>query len=167
MRVCQPGPVAFQRANVLGGRRNEMETRALPVFGRPRGLSICFAAASPKSFGKTSRAGRARLNVSFLQAGFSRSVFSGLGLRFIPFHLAFVGFAQADDVYLACARSEHQCVQPLSDESRRLKPWFAVGFATVLDDERAGPLEFCRLLERDTTFSDVFLVLAGSWLMFT
>jgi hypothetical protein len=90
-----------------------------------------------------------------------------LGLRFIPFHLASVGFAQADDVYLACARSEHQCVQPLSDESRRLKPWFAVVFATVLDDERTRPLEFCRLLERDTTFSDVFLVLAGSWLMFT
>ena len=97
IRVCQPEPVAFQRASVLGGKRSEIRMRALPVFGRPRGFSICFAVASPKSFGKTSRAGRARLKVSFFQTGLSRLVFSGLGLRFIPFYLTSIGFAQADN----------------------------------------------------------------------
>lgn len=36
MRVCQPGPVAFQRARVSGGKRKEISVRALPLFGRPR-----------------------------------------------------------------------------------------------------------------------------------
>ena len=35
IRVCQPGPVAFQRANVSGGKRIEIDVRALPDFGRP------------------------------------------------------------------------------------------------------------------------------------
>src|SRR5580692_1426690 len=38
MRVCQPGPVALHRNNVSGGSRREMDLRALPVFGRPRGF---------------------------------------------------------------------------------------------------------------------------------
>jgi hypothetical protein len=89
IRVCQPGPVAFQRANVSGGRRNDIDIRALPDFGRPRGFSISAAAAAPKISGKTFCALRARAKVSFVHAGLSRLVFSGLRFRFIPFHLAF------------------------------------------------------------------------------
>ena len=36
IRVCQPGPVAFQRANVSGGNRIEIDVRALPDFGDRR-----------------------------------------------------------------------------------------------------------------------------------
>jgi hypothetical protein len=43
IRVCQPGPVAFQRANVSGGNRREIDVRALPNFGRPRGFNILAA----------------------------------------------------------------------------------------------------------------------------
>jgi len=32
IRVCQPGPVAFQRANVSGSNRIEIDVRALPDF---------------------------------------------------------------------------------------------------------------------------------------
>jgi hypothetical protein len=65
--------------------------RALPDFGRPRGFNILAADAAPKISGSTSRALRARAKVSFVHAGFSRSAFWGLGLRFISFHFAFVG----------------------------------------------------------------------------
>jgi hypothetical protein len=100
IRVCQPGPVAFQRANVSGGNRIEIDVRALPDFGRPRGFNILAVDAAPKISGNTSRALRARAKVSFVHAGFSRSAFWGLGLRFISFHLAFVGLAQTDHMRL-------------------------------------------------------------------
>ena len=35
IRVCQPRPVAFHRANVSGGKRIEIDVRALLDFGRP------------------------------------------------------------------------------------------------------------------------------------
>ena len=78
------------------GNRIEIDVRALPDFGRPRGFNILAADAAPKISGNTSRALRARAKVSFVHAGFSRSAFSGLGLRFLSFHLAFVGLAQTD-----------------------------------------------------------------------
>jgi len=81
IRVCQPGPVAFQRANVSGGNRREINVRALPDFGLPRGFNILAAVPAAKIPGNTSRAMRARAKVSFVHAGFSRSAFWG-DLRF-------------------------------------------------------------------------------------
>jgi hypothetical protein len=109
--------VAFQRANVSGGKRREIDVRALPDFGRPRGFSILAAVAAPKISGNTSRALRARAKVSFVQAGFSRSTFPGLGLRFISFHLAFVGLAQADHMRPLGARREYHHMQSASDKA--------------------------------------------------
>jgi len=80
--VCQPGPVAFQRARISGGSRNEIEVRAAPVFGRPRGRSICLAIAFPKIFGSTSLAGRARRKSASVQTGLSGSVLAALFLGF-------------------------------------------------------------------------------------
>jgi len=117
IRVCQPGPVAFQRANVSGGNRIEIDVRALPDFGRPRGFNILAADAAPKISGNTSRALRARAKVSFVHAGFSRSAFWGLGLRFISFHLAFVGLAQTDHMRLVGARRENHHMQSISDQT--------------------------------------------------
>src|SRR6204780_4612318 len=73
IRVCPPGRVAFQRANVSGGNRIEIDVRALPDFGRPRGFNILAADAAPKISGNTSRALRAGAKVSFVHAAFSRS----------------------------------------------------------------------------------------------
>ena len=41
MRVCHPGPEAFQRAIVSGGSRNDRSLRALGNFGRPLRTSFC------------------------------------------------------------------------------------------------------------------------------
>jgi hypothetical protein len=71
IRVCQPGPLTFQRANVSGGNRREVDVLALPDFGRPRGFNILAAVSAPKISGNTSRALRARSTVSFAHAGFS------------------------------------------------------------------------------------------------
>src|SRR5579883_2145326 len=107
IRVCHPGPVAFHRARVSGGRRKEMEVRALPDLGRPRGFNIFVAAGLPKISGRTSRALRARRNVALVHTGFSRSALSELRVRFISFHLALVRFAKTDDVSPATARGKH------------------------------------------------------------
>src|SRR5258708_32553755 len=96
MRVCQPGPVAFQRANVSGGNRIEIDVRALPDFGRPRGFNILTADAAPKISGNTSRAFRARANVSFVYTGFSRPAYWRYGLRFVSFSSPFVCVVLAD-----------------------------------------------------------------------
>jgi hypothetical protein len=71
IRVCHPGPVALQRANVSGGNRREVDVLALPDFGRPRGFNILATVPAAKISGYTSRAFRARSTVSFIHAGFS------------------------------------------------------------------------------------------------
>jgi hypothetical protein len=48
--------VALQRANVSGGNRREINVRALPDFGLPRGFNILAAAPAAKTSGITSRA---------------------------------------------------------------------------------------------------------------
>src|ERR1700722_20896414 len=112
MRVCHPGPVAFQRANVSGGSRRDIEVRAWPVFGLPRGLSSLAEVAALNNSGRTSRALRAREKLSFVQTGLSRSARSGLRLRFISLHLAVVCFPKANDMHFVLPRSKHQHVQP-------------------------------------------------------
>ncbi len=136
-----------------------MAMRALPLLGRPRGRSILSAAASPKSSGKTSRAGRARRNVSLLQAGLSRPVRSGLRLRLILLYLTSVGFTQADYMHQTCPWCEHQHVEPIVDVAERLVPRLAVLSAIVFNDQGGRPLKFARKLERDAAGGDVLLVL--------
>src|SRR5688572_21106052 len=46
MRVCQPGPVAFQRSMTSTGRRNVRSLRALPEIGRPRFFTTIRASIS-------------------------------------------------------------------------------------------------------------------------
>jgi hypothetical protein len=129
IRVCQPGPVAFQRANVSGGNRREIDVRALPDFGRPRGFDILAAVPAPKICGNTSCALRARAKVSFVHTGFSRSAFWGLGLRFISFDLAFVGLAQTNHMrFVGTRREYHQYVidfrsDPMSEIAVRRNPF--------------------------------------------
>jgi len=130
IRVCQPGPVAFQRANVSGGNRSEINVRALPDFGLPRGFNI-LAVPAAKISGNTSRALRARAKVSFVHSGFSRSAFRGLGLRFISFALSFIGPAQADQMHLVGARREYHHMQPILDQTQRLKPAFTVVLSKI------------------------------------
>ena len=78
MRVCQPGPVAFQRASVSGGSRRLIAIFESEDFGRPRGLSIAAAVRAPKILGKTSLAGRAFAIIAAVHSGFSRPAFLGL-----------------------------------------------------------------------------------------
>jgi len=161
IRVCHPGPVAFHRANVSGGMRKEINVRALPVFGRPRGFSILAAAAFPNSSGSTTCALRARVKVSFVQTGFSRPAFSELGLRFIPLHLTSICLAKTYDMGLAGARCEHQHVEPRPDPTQRLKAPLAVVPSCVFNNQCTVPIEFERLLERNPAYSDVPLTLGG------
>ena len=162
MRVCQPGPLAFQRASVRGAMRRLMETFASGDFGRPRGFNNRAAASLPTSFGSTSAAGRARLKSAAVHSGFSSPINSGLSLRsFIMPYLSVVGLTQTDDMNALSAGREHQHVQPVIDEAERLKTPLTVVPAHVLIDQGVAPLELHRPRERKSTQGDIPPVLGG------
>jgi hypothetical protein len=60
-----------------------MAVRALPDFGRPRGLSIFLATLEPKILGNAACPGRALETVRSVHSGLSGVGRLGLGLRFI------------------------------------------------------------------------------------
>jgi len=60
MRVCQPGPPSLKARTTSASRRTFRCSLGAADRGRPRGLSISAAIASPTMAGKTSCAGRAR-----------------------------------------------------------------------------------------------------------
>src|SRR3989304_5222815 len=126
IRVCQPGPVAFQRASVSGDSLRLMATFDSGDFGRPRGLSMAAAVRAPKISGRTSRAGRALASIAVVHSGLSRLVFSGLGRFFIPFHLAFVGFTQTDDPRFAVAGGEHHAMPGVLNEAKHAIAPFSI-----------------------------------------
>ena len=78
IRVCQAVPLAFPRVSTSGGTRRLIATLECGDFGWPRGLSISAAVFSPNNFGRTWRAGRARLKSTAVHSGFS------LIVRFYP-----------------------------------------------------------------------------------
>ena len=161
IRVCHPGPVAFQRAKVSGGRRIEIDVRATPVFGRPRGLSIRLATGAPKISGRISVADFAFANVVFVHSGFSRALRSLVVLRFIKSDLTPVCFAKTDYMDQACTGREDQCVQPTHDQAQRLESTFSVILTDVFDHKRAVPLKILNEFEREAPLGDVPFVLSG------
>lgn len=141
MRVCQPGPVAFQRARVSGGSRRLIAIFESEDFGLPRGFSMAAAARAPKILGKTSLAGRAFPIIAAVHSGLTRLVFFGLDCFFIPIHLAFICFAQTDHSRLAIARSEYHAVQPVLKKAKHAVTPFAVVFAFICPDQGRRPVE--------------------------
>ena len=125
MRVCQPGPVAFQRAKVSGGSRRLIAIFESEDFGLPRGFSIAAAARAPKILGKTTLAGRAFPIIAAVHSGLTRLVFFGLDCFSIPIHLAFICFARTDHSGLAIARSEYHAVQPVLNKVKHAVTPFA------------------------------------------
>jgi hypothetical protein len=156
MRVCQPGPLAFQRASVSGGSRRLMATFASGDLGRPRGFNSRAAAALPMSPGSTLAAGRARRKSATVHSGFSSSINSGLGLRFfITSSLSVIGLARTDDVKCVSSQSEHQHVQPGIDTAQRMKALFTVIPARIFQNQGAVPVGIRRTRERQTTQDDI------------
>ena len=167
MRVCQPGPLAFQRASVSGAIRRLMATLAFGDFGRPRGFSRRAAAFLPTILGSTSAAGRARLKSAAVHSGFSSSINSGLGLRFIASYLSGVGSAQTDDVDLAGAEREYQHVQPVVNKAQRLETLFSVIPARVFHNQGAGPVKIAARANDRPRRATFRASLAGSKLIST
>jgi hypothetical protein len=161
MRVCQPAPVAFQRASVSGGSRIEIAVRALPDFGRPRGLSIVLAMLAPRISGNTSAAGRALEKVAFVHSGFSWIFRLVLGLRFIAFGLAWIGFSQADYVDIAGTWREHKGIEAPFDNAKRLKAVLSVVLAEIFNHKRRVPLELLHQIERNSALRNISFVLGG------
>jgi len=137
-----------------------MDVRAWPVFGRPRAFSICFALVAPKISGNTSCAGRALAKVAFVHSGFSRAFRFWSDFRFIMFHLASIGFSQADHVHPTRARREDQRVQTPGNEAERLKALLSLFPTEVLNDKRRVPLELRRRCKRNAALSDISFVLS-------
>lgn len=117
-----------------------MDVRALPVLGRPRGLSIFAAACLPKISGKTSRALRAREKVSYVQTGLSRSARAGLRLRFIPLTSRLLALRRL----IMCVFRD----RGVNTKTRSRSP-------RVCNDQRAVPFKFKRLRKRDPSRCNV------------
>lgn len=141
MRVCHPGPVAFQRASVSGGNLRLIATFASGDFGRPRGLSMAAATRAPKIFGSTSFAGRAFAIMSAVHSGFLRTVFVVLDCVFISFHLAFVRLAQTDDPGLALSWRKNHAMQPFPDKAQYTVAPFSIVHSPVFPDKGCRPVE--------------------------
>jgi hypothetical protein len=118
IRVCQPGPVAFQRASVSGDNLMLIATFDSGDFGRPRGLSMVAAVRVAKIFGKTSFAGRALAIISICHSGLSRLVFSRLDRFFISLQLLLVSFTQTDDLRFSLAACEQHAMQVILHKAR-------------------------------------------------
>ena len=159
MRVCQPAPVAFQRASVSGGSRIEIAVRAFPDFGRPRGFSIALAMLAPRISGNTSAAGRALEKVALVHSGFSWIFGLVLGLRFIAFHLAWIGFSQADYVDFVGTGREHQRIQAPLDQAERLKAVLSVVLAEIFNYKCRVPLKLFHQIERNSALGNISFVL--------
>src|SRR5450432_1035321 len=151
IRVCQPVPLAFQRARVSGSIRRLIATFALATTSRPRNFAR-------KSAGKAeSRWERAKSRS--VQDGFSASVNSGLDRFFILFYLTFIGFAETDDADTSRRFTEHQHMQTITNVTKCLDALHWV-FATIIRAEQCGlKVESQRQLERKAAFGNIALVL--------
>lgn len=155
VRVCHPGPVAFQRAKASVGRRIEIDVRAVPDFGRPRGFNSRLAAGAPNSSGRTSLAGFAFANVAFVHPGFSTPFRDLVVLRFKVPDLAPTCPAKTDHLNAHSPRSRNQCVQSAIDQPQRLESPLTAVFTGVLDHKRAVPLKLLDQIERQTAIGNV------------
>lgn len=143
-----------------GGRRIEIDVRAVPDFGRPRGFSSRLAAGAPNNSGRTSLAGFAFANVALFHSGFS-AIFRALTvLRFIESDLTSICLAETDHVNAPCTRSEHQCVQSARDHAQCLQSSLAVVPTDVFDHKRTVPFKLLDQLERQAALGYVPLVLS-------
>lgn len=161
MRVCQPGPVAFQRASVSGDSLRLIATFDSGDRGRPRGLSIAAAVRVPKIFGRTSRAGRALASIALVHSGLSWLVFSGLDRFFISLHLTFIGFAQTDDPRLPTAGRKHHAMETVLDEAKYTVAPFSIVPAVVFPNQSRSPVEMLREVQRQAALRNIAIVLGG------
>jgi hypothetical protein len=131
----------FQRANVSGGRRIEIDVRAAPDFGRPRGLSNRLAAGAPKTSGRTALAGFTFANVACVHSGLS-AIFRALAvLRFMKSDLSPICLTETDHMNAPGTRCKHYYVQSVRDQAQRLVPPLTVVSTVVFDDKRAVPFK--------------------------
>jgi hypothetical protein len=155
MRVCQPGPVAFQRASVSGDNLRLIATFDSGDLGRPRGLSMVAAVRAPKIFGRTSFAGWALAIISMVHSGLSRLVVSGLDRFFISLHLSFVSSTQTDDPRFSLAGCEHHAMQAILNKAKHAVAPFSIVFARVFPDQGCRPVEVLGKAQRETALCNI------------
>lgn len=151
MRVCQPGPDAFQRASVSGDNLRLIATLDPADLGRPRGLSMAAAVRAPKILGSASLAGRDSTIISVVHSGLTRCVFSDLGRFFISLYLSLVRFTQTDDPRLALARREHHAMQATSNIAEYTITRLSIVFASIFPDQSCRPIQKFRKVQGETT----------------
>src|SRR5712691_4791809 len=108
MRVCQPGPVAFQRAMTSAGSRSEMSFLGLSERGRPPFLTLARASMSDVSCGSS----RYSLALTTFASTRARSDFK---VRREAFLFAAIGFPHAENVATRTPRDvtthDHACLE--------------------------------------------------------
>src|SRR5450631_566125 len=131
IRVCQPGPV-FRNASTTSASILSL----IASFGRSmRGRPPLFLNCDRMLSGRTSLAGHARSNISFVHSGLSScKAGSNFGLEVMAFNLLSVRPAKADGAHLVASKRENEAVRRAVNIAERKVADFAVIQAIVGDD---------------------------------
>ncbi len=135
MRVCQPGPVARQRAITSAGSRRLISWRGFAERGRPPRLTTAQASISSVSSGSSSYSAslttcastRAKLEPKVRREG---------GL------LTIVGLSHAEDVANRATRGVADNYEPASKQTEAQDSAFTILLARVLDLDRQAREDF-------------------------
>jgi hypothetical protein len=145
MRVCHPGPVAFQRAITSAGSRSEMSFLGFKERGRPPFLTLARASISEVSWG-SSRYSRAPTTCASIRAR------SDLKVRREAFFFTVIGFSHAENVASRAAPDVPNYDQASLEMSVTDDPRFAIVFACVLDLNRNACEHRIGVAEIETSF---------------
>jgi hypothetical protein len=126
MRVCQPGPVARQRATTSGGRRKLMSCRGLADRGRPPLLTTARASMLSVSSGSF------RYSDGLMTCASTRAR-SEPKVRREAVLLTVVGLSHAEDVANRATRGVADDYEPASEQTEAEDSAFTVVFAHVFD----------------------------------
>src|SRR3569833_231423 len=154
IRVCQPGPLAFQRSSTTGATLRLMATLEWGDLGRPRGFSNFSASFSPNNSGNSSRAGRARANSPFFHSGFSSLIFDR-PFFFISLNFSLVGLSYADHLDIRSARSKDHHMDAAANYAERLVAALTVVLPNIFQNVSTVPFEVANHIKGNGALTNI------------
>ena len=155
MRVCQPGPVAFQRAMTSAGRRREMSFLGLSERGRPPFFTLARASMSDVSCGSS----RYSLALTTWASTRARSDFK---VRREAFLFAGIGLPHAENVATRTPWDVTNDDQASLEMAVTDDAGFAIVFARVLNLHSNAGKDNLGVCEIEPRSAKVLARLAGS-----
>ena len=156
IRVCQPIPVALKLSTTLG--------ESLIVMRDFVGLS-CAPRVRPDSlyckvFGNSAK-DKALSASAFVHVGFSASINSSLGLRFINFYLSLISLSKTDNTHAKRRFYKHQSMHTHIEQTQSTHAYLAIGLTLVLREQRRFKLKISHGFKRQASQLNIACILGG------